>query len=144
MEEGRVGKKILHDAQIMGVFPGGSIFRKNTSEVKVLEEILLKLSRPTYHLESLFYSPQCTCAQLGGSCSTGAYAPLDVKYNEFLLYYTKPHFAHTAFIQERRGTVGGESSLLSPLFHNKIGWVKVIQIIKVCIQQLIRTDPNAD
>lgn len=59
-------------------------------------------------------------------------------------YITQSLSAHTAFIQETSGTVGGESSLLSPLFHNKIGWVKVIQIIKVCIQQLIRTDPNAD
>lgn len=65
-------------------------------------------------------------------------------YNEFLLRYTKPLFAYTAFIQERSGAVGGESSLLSPLFPHIIGLVKVIQIIKVCIQQLIRTDPNAD
>lgn len=77
----------------------------------------------------------------------GAYAPLDDRYNEYLLYYTKPLFADTSTIQDRSGTTGGESSLLPLIFRNEIGWVKalkIIQIIKVHLQQLVGRDPNAD
>lgn len=51
-------------------------------------------------------------------------------------------------IQDRSGLLGGESSLLSPKFHDQIGRVKAVktfQIIKkVCIRQLVRRNLTAD
>lgn len=75
---GQVGKKILHDAQTVGVFSERSIFRKNIPEVKDLERDSLK----TLQAYILLGKSLCTLLsvrgpQLGGSCTRGSPAPMD-------------------------------------------------------------------
>lgn len=77
VEEGPVGKKILHDAQILGVLPGRSIFRKKTSEVKVLERDPLKPIqayaplRKSVLLSSVYMCPVRRQLLCRGLCSFG-------------------------------------------------------------------------
>lgn len=146
--EEKVRKKILHHAQTMDVFSGRGVSRKNTSEVKDLERDSLDSFIQAYIPLGKSFR-KCTCYPVGRQlhqrvlCSFGWLCIINTYYITQSLSLLTP-----LSIQDRSGTLGGERSLLSPVFLNKIRWVKAVKIIqiikKVYVKQLVRKDPNAD
>lgn len=142
--------------------PGGRcVFKESNSQKKYIQlikriwkEIFLKLSNLHTSWEFFFYSLKCTCSPIGRqlpegvSCCLGWLRTMNTTYNEYLSVTQSLSLLTPLSIQNRSGILSGESSLLYPKFHNKIGWVKAVktfQIIqKVCIQQLVRRDLTTD
>ena len=129
-------------------FQGEEFPERIHQKLRIWKEIpWIVLSRPPYLLESLFVSVHVT--QLGDSCNQRVLCSFGWLCIINTYYITQSVSLLTPLsIQDRSGTLGGERSFLSPVFLNKIRWVKagkIIQLIKkVCVKQLVRKDPNAD
>lgn len=140
----------LHDAQGKVCFQGEQFPEKiHPINKKDLQRDFLKTIQPTYLLGILFLLPEVymfpnwKTAAWGGS-----HAAWDDYIQWILVLLHSLSLLTPLSIQNRIGILSGESSLLYPKFHNKIGWVKAVKIFqiiqKVCIQQLVRRDLTTD
>lgn len=135
---------------------GRCVFKESNSQKKYIQlikrickEIFLKLSNLHTSWEFFFYSLKCTCSPTGRQLHEGVSCCLGWLHTMNTCLVTQSLSLLTPLsIQNRIGILSGESSLLYPKFHNKIGWVKAVKIFqiiqKVCIQQLVRRDLTTD